>query len=268
MDSWTDPPNFGRARPAEMTMLGCHGCQELMLDFLYDLLEEADQRALRDHLAGCPGCQAALEKARAHQQLLARAARLSFPNVQFTPPDEAAATPAAPLVPAAGDAPAIREVHLPVRPRLTPARSWTGWAVAAGVLVAVFAAGVPIYRAHRDYTAAQTAVIAHDVTVAEARKQVEERSRRHPGRRRPRPRGRGRSPGGEGPSAAADRHRPAGGAARRPGGVPGAGPRPRRPAGRRRRRRSPEGAGADERQPGGHGAHDPGREGQGIRGAL
>src|SRR5262245_23873102 len=93
--------------PVEATMLGCHGCQELLLDFLYDLLDQADQRPLLDHLAGCPACQAALESARAQQKLLAQAARLSFPDVRFTPPTEAPPEPAPPA-----------QVLLPRRPSL------------------------------------------------------------------------------------------------------------------------------------------------------
>ena len=67
-------------------MHGCHDCQELMLEHLYDLLEEADQQALRAHLADCPACQAALEKVRAQQQLLAAAARMQVSVAPFVPP--------------------------------------------------------------------------------------------------------------------------------------------------------------------------------------
>ncbi len=58
----------------DMTMHGCRGCQERMLDHLYDLLDEAEQ-AIPAHLSGCPACQAGLEKACAEQRLLAAAAR-------------------------------------------------------------------------------------------------------------------------------------------------------------------------------------------------
>lgn len=149
-------------------MLGCNGCQERMLDYLYDLLEEADQRALSDHLAGCPTCQAALEKARGQKQLLARAARLSFPEARFTPPGD-------PVVPAAAEP--AREILLPVRPHLQPPRSLTRWAVAAAVLVAAGAAAVPLYRARQEVLAARQAVETHDRVVADARRQVEEAQR-------------------------------------------------------------------------------------------
>ena len=46
-----------------------------MLEHLYDLLDDADGQAFQLHLAGCPECQAALEKARAQQALLAAARR-------------------------------------------------------------------------------------------------------------------------------------------------------------------------------------------------
>jgi len=43
------------------------------------LLDGAEGQSLRDHLAGCPACQSALEQARAQQRLFASAARQTFP---------------------------------------------------------------------------------------------------------------------------------------------------------------------------------------------
>src|SRR5262245_64613263 len=123
-------------------MLGCHGYREQMLDHLYDLLDEADQRAFLDHLAGCPACQAALEQARAQKALLGRAARLHFPDVTFTPP-------------------APEPIPLPLRPSRRP-RRWVGWAAAAAVLLVLGGVGVPGYRAHQEYQAAKAIVGAHD----------------------------------------------------------------------------------------------------------
>src|SRR5947209_8567372 len=137
-------------------MLGCHGCQELLLDHLYDVLDDEDRRALLEHLGGCPACQAALEQARAQQRLLARASRLHFPEVTFTPPAGE---------PAAGPRPAV----LPLRPRTRP---WRRWAAAAAVLLALAGLAEPARRAREDYRAAQDALRAHDEAVAGARAQA------------------------------------------------------------------------------------------------
>ena len=100
-------------------MTGCHGCQERMLDHLYDLLDGAEAKDFRDHLAGCPACQASLEKARAHQQLLASVARQQFPGVRFVAPTET-------IEP--------RPVLLLIRPRLAKPRRRLGqWAAVAAV---------------------------------------------------------------------------------------------------------------------------------------
>src|SRR5262245_21671929 len=101
-------------------MNGCDEARERLLDSLYDLLDEGEQAALAAHLAGCAACQAALEKARQQQRLLAAAARLEFPAVRFVPP---------------ADAPAAAAALFPVPARA--ARPWRRWAVAAGVLLAL-----------------------------------------------------------------------------------------------------------------------------------
>jgi hypothetical protein len=130
-----------------------------MLDHLYDALEEVDQRAFLDHLSGCPACQADLEKARAQQRLLARAARLHFPDVSFAPPkDELASQP--------------QTVLLPVRPRSKRSRTWVRWAIAACLLLALGGLSVPAYRARQDYLNAADTVRAHDDTITEAREAV------------------------------------------------------------------------------------------------
>jgi hypothetical protein len=66
----------------------CGPIQAQLLDFLYDLLEADEHRALREHLDYCTTCQAALRQARDQQQLLAAAARMEFPQVRFEPPAE------------------------------------------------------------------------------------------------------------------------------------------------------------------------------------
>ena len=81
----------------------CETCQTVLLEYLYDLLDESERQPLQDHLAGCAACQAALQRARQQQQLLAAAARIEFPAVVFQPPveqtvPEASPVPAAPAV--------------------------------------------------------------------------------------------------------------------------------------------------------------------------
>jgi hypothetical protein len=137
-------------------MSGCDGCQERMLEHLYDALEEVEQRAFLDHLGGCPACQAALETARTSKALLGRAARLHFPGVVFAPPANE---------PLPGTGPVI----LPSRPLVRPKRTWPRLAVAAAVLLAVAGLSVPGYRAYDEYQSAARAVREHHDAVAEAR---------------------------------------------------------------------------------------------------
>src|SRR5262245_31558856 len=146
-------------------MYACHACQAQLLEYLYDLLDEADRQALAAHLGGCPACQAALVRAQAQQRLLAAAARLEFPAVRFTPP-----TAEAPPVP-----PAPRTVLLPTRPRLRPAgqaRALRRWAVAAGLLVAVGLLGLAGWHHDRQYAQARQVIQEQETVVADAREQV------------------------------------------------------------------------------------------------
>lgn len=67
-------------------MDACVTAKELLLDHLYGALDEAEEKALLDHLASCAGCRGALEKARAQRGLLSEAARLSADDLSFAPP--------------------------------------------------------------------------------------------------------------------------------------------------------------------------------------
>jgi len=98
-------------------MLTCELCRQNLLPFLYDLLEEGEAKALRDHLENCPDCQVALEHARGQQGIVAEAARESFAQVRFTPPAE----PVAPVK---------ETLPLRTRSRRLPIR----WAMAASIL--------------------------------------------------------------------------------------------------------------------------------------
>jgi hypothetical protein len=113
-------------------MLTCSECQALLLDRQYALLDPGEDAAVADHVAGCPVCQAEQLKVERFHRLLSAAARSAFPDVRFVAPAVGDVTPAA-------HAPAARD-GTPRTPRFLG--RWTGWFVAAGVLVA--AAGVPL----------------------------------------------------------------------------------------------------------------------------
>jgi anti-sigma factor RsiW len=78
-------------------MQNCEGHQNLLLDYLFDLLEDGERRALEDHLAGCAACRGALAKNKEQQRLLAAAARLECAGVRFEAPLRAAVAAPRPL---------------------------------------------------------------------------------------------------------------------------------------------------------------------------
>src|SRR5436853_13019 len=53
-------------------MYACDDCNNLLLDYLYGLLEPEEAAKLREHLDACPNCQQALRSAEAQQSLIAR----------------------------------------------------------------------------------------------------------------------------------------------------------------------------------------------------
>src|SRR5262245_30783958 len=114
---------------------------ELFLDYLYDLLDEADAQAVRDYVAAHPTARAELDRA---QALLAGAARVAFPNVSFQPPAPEPAiakplvSPRAPTTPT----PAPRPMSL----------VWVRWVVAAAVLLAVGALAGPGLHHYSEYS--------------------------------------------------------------------------------------------------------------------
>jgi hypothetical protein len=115
-------------------MLRCDECRAELLDLLYGLLDPAEEAAVTAHLADCPGCRTARADAERARGLLARAAKLPFPDVIFTPPAE-------------------------VKSSLVR-RSWVSWAVAAAVLFAVSLPAVPGWQAYRDGRAAADRAVA------------------------------------------------------------------------------------------------------------
>ena len=119
----------GRWPRVETAMHDCNHYQTLLLEHLYGLLDDADNQALLDHLGSCGACQAALDKARHQQSLLATAAKEAFPSVRFEPPAEEAPAEVIPL-------PQLAE-------RKPTARRWVRWAAAAAVLLAIGGVAVP-----------------------------------------------------------------------------------------------------------------------------
>jgi hypothetical protein len=130
-----------------------------LLESLYDLLDEADKQALAAHLEGCPACQTELNQARRQQGLFAAAARMEFPNVQFTPP-EADITAAPPAV-------------LPLPVRSAPRRRVWRWVAAAAVLLALGSVGGTGWYYSAGYRAACRTADHGDARIADADRAIE-----------------------------------------------------------------------------------------------
>jgi hypothetical protein len=121
-------------------MYTCESCQSRLLHHLYGLLDETERAGLLAHLNSCPACQAALDRARTQQQILAAAAKGGdFPDVRFTPVSTQRPT-----------------ITLQITPPATQVRrrAWARWAVAACILLllgsAASFAGIAWYGHHRD----------------------------------------------------------------------------------------------------------------------
>ncbi len=113
----------------------CEQCSELLWDQLYGLLDAGQEEALRDHLAGCPACQAARARVEAKQQLVARAARLYDTVAPFTVPADEPAT-----------APAPEPATLPLPARPVRARRRWPWVAAAAALLLLVGGGYGVYQ--------------------------------------------------------------------------------------------------------------------------
>jgi anti-sigma factor RsiW len=134
----------------------CGQYQAQLLDFLYDLLEGDEHRSLREHLAHCPACQAALAQAQGQQRLLAVAAKMEFPAVRFEPPRE--------------------HLRLAQRPAATPParRAWGRWAAAAVILLTLGGLGAAGGWSWHDYASARTAADGYRAQVAQAHQERSE----------------------------------------------------------------------------------------------
>lgn len=146
-------------------MESCDRNQDVLLDMLYGLLDEAETLRLRNHLAECASCQAAQEAAEEQRRLLAKAALAVTQAPEFTAP--AFAAPAAEeiasslrdTVAVAGettlaDPPATIPLAAPRQRRLL--RRGLAWAVAASIAIA---AGLA-WTIHAGQVAEQRAEVA------------------------------------------------------------------------------------------------------------
>lgn len=67
-------------------MMTCERCKQLLLDYLYGLVEGTEAEALEEHLGTCASCVAERSRMERWRKLLATAARDRFPHVRFSPP--------------------------------------------------------------------------------------------------------------------------------------------------------------------------------------
>ncbi|HEV3146268.1 MAG TPA: hypothetical protein VGZ47_20440, partial [Gemmataceae bacterium] len=160
-------------------MLTSEQFQNQLLDYLYDLLDEADAKAMREYLESHPEAPAQAERTR---QLLAAAARKEFPNVQFVPPGSEA------VAHASGSAEALARAPGSKRPMR---RILLSWAVAASVLLVLGVLSIPAGRHIHGYvnardrmiqaqgkkdaaeTSLKVAIADHNRAIEEAREKVE-----------------------------------------------------------------------------------------------
>jgi anti-sigma factor RsiW len=122
----------------------CEQCRERVLDFLYGLLDPAEEAEVAAHIESCPACAAARDEAAGVKGLFAAAAKAPFPDVTFAAPAEAS----------------------PPVPARKPSRTYP-WAVAAALLVCSLALLSP---AIRDYMAYRE----QSNKVAQAQKKLDE----------------------------------------------------------------------------------------------
>ena len=94
--------------------MNCVQCNDLIFDFVYELLDEPEAKPLREHLAGCETCAAELAKAKVDQQKLGRAALAITDIAPFPMPNERVAPESAPMPAAATPAKPMRRGVRPI----------------------------------------------------------------------------------------------------------------------------------------------------------
>jgi Putative zinc-finger len=148
-------------------MYSCSERSDLLLDFLYGLLEPEEVQRLRAHLADCPACRAALAEAEAQQRLLARAAHIVREVPAFVLPGETEladkSTPSSPESATAGPSP-LEAPAVPL-PQRHERRLWRwAWLATAAALFLV---------AGRVYWSYQEGLARHQADLAQAQREVE-----------------------------------------------------------------------------------------------
>src|SRR5579875_1312316 len=149
-------------------MLSCGTCNSQMLEYLYDLLEGDERQAWEAHLTECASCQAELERTRAQQRLLARAAKMDFSHMRFElPPAGGSGLP--PVAGGTGVSPVATDFALSPRPIAIRPQRWRRWLAAASVLVAASVAGAAGWLV-RDYHRTEDAIAQAEHRLEQAKK--------------------------------------------------------------------------------------------------
>ncbi len=119
-----------------------HPTQDLLIQYLYGLLDEDQHRQVEELVQSTPEWKAALDQAKEQQTIFAEAAKSEFSDVQFQEPQV--------------DTMAREPISTGSNPK--PERSWTPWLIAASLLVVILAGGIggySWYQPYSQYTRAQ-----------------------------------------------------------------------------------------------------------------
>ena len=142
-------------------MSPCQTTEDLLFDYLYELLEDEEANRLREHISTCSDCAERLEKARQQCNLLARAAHNCLDVAPFAHPERQLAQPQTVPEETASIARDETLTNMPVKSK----RPWLRWAVitvAAGLLLAI---GGTAWSVRNELDSRQT-------VLAKARKQL------------------------------------------------------------------------------------------------
>ncbi len=115
-------------------MINCERCTDLILDYLYDLLDSADADAVRSHLEQCPECEQELQESQDQQRLLAKAARIYGRVPEFQLPERTTTT--AITKEETLPTPTV-EKETQAKPQKSSRWTWVWISVAAAVLIAM-----------------------------------------------------------------------------------------------------------------------------------
>lgn len=135
-------------------MRSCEQYKAQMLEHLYGLLEADESLALIEHAGQCDDCRTALLSADTQKKLLSAAAKTEFAGVRFEAP-----------------APAVAGRTTDTRKSAGPRPAWRRWAVAAGILLAVLAIGIPVIARIHGFHAQEQALEVARLKVEKLRKE-------------------------------------------------------------------------------------------------